>query len=271
MLKSSAQHLPLIFDFVKKDFRARFAGSVVGIFWNVINPLVMIAIYALIFSRVMRAKLPDSGGMLREYSYSIYLCAGLIPWTMFAETLLRSTNIFLENTNLLKKVSFPKEILNVSALFTSTINFFIAFSFFIIFLAIVNLLPGYSIRIPIGLMVLFYGVVIFQQLFAFGLGLGCSALNVVFRDVGQMVNIVTQIWFWLTPIVYVKEIVPGPFLFLLKFNPMYHFIDIYHSIFYYNTFPRWTRFVAIAGLTILAVGIGYLVFRKLSDDIPDEI
>jgi lipopolysaccharide transport system permease protein len=271
MLQVSIQNLPLIFDFVKKDFRARFAGSVVGIFWNVINPLVMIAIYALIFSRVMRAKLPDSGGSLREFSYSIYLCAGMIPWTMFAETLLRSTNIFLENANLIKKVSFPKQILNVSALITSTINFFIAFSFFILFLAIVNLLPGYSMHIPISLMLLFYGVVICQQLFAFGLGMAFSALNVVFRDVGQLVNIVTQIWFWFTPIVYVKEIVPVSFQFLLKFNPMYHFIDIYQSIFYYNTFPRWTRLVAISSLTIVAMVIGYLIFRKLSDDIPDEI
>lgn len=271
MLQISAKNLPLILDFVKKDFRARFAGSVVGIFWNVIHPLVMIAIYALIFSRVMRAKLPDSGGMLREYSYSIYLCAGLIPWTMFAETLLRSTNIFLENTNLIKKVSFPKQILNVSAVITSTINFAIAFTFFIIFLALVNLSASYSIHIPISLMLLFYGVVVCQQLFAFGLGLAFSTLNVIFRDVGQLVNIATQLWFWFTPIVYVKEIVPASFQFLLKFNPMYHFIDIYQSIFYYNTFPRWTRLVAVSGLTILALGVGYLIFRKLSDDIPDEI
>ncbi|MBA7478171.1 Teichoic acid translocation permease protein TagG [subsurface metagenome] len=271
MLQSCTQNLPLIFDFVKKDFRARFAGSVVGIFWNVINPLVMVAIYALIFSLVMRAKLPNSGGILREFSYSIYLCAGIIPWTMFAETLLRSTNIFLENTNLIKKVSFPKEILNISALITSTINFAIAFSFFIVFLAIVNLLPSYSMHIPIGLMLLFFGVIICQQLFAFGLGLAFSALNVFFRDVGQLVNIAIQLWFWFTPIVYWKEIVPAPLQFLLKFNPMYHFIGIYQSIFYYNTFPRWTRLVAISSLTILALALGYLIFRKLSDDIPDEI
>jgi lipopolysaccharide transport system permease protein len=269
MIGSVVAHRDLIRDFVVKDMRGRFAGSTLGMFWSVVQPLVMIGIFVVVFSRIMGAKL--GARVSPGVEYSVYLCAGLFPWAMFAEHFYRSTNIFLENANLIKKVAFPKEILNVSVAITSLINFLISFTLFILFLAFLQLLTPYRSALALPHLLIFYGVIMLQQLFGFGLGLIFSALNVFFRDIAQFVNVITQLWFWFTPIVYREELLPAGFAPLLRLNPMYYFIKIYHSIFVDQHYPT-VRYVVAAGvIAVVTCAAGYLVFRALSDEIPDEI
>jgi len=266
-------HRGLIKDFVKKDFLTRYAGSMLGSVWNIINPLVMIAIYTLVFSKIMKARLPHflEGTEAANYSYSVYLCTGLIPWGMFAESFLRSSNILLENGNLIKKVSFPSELLNISAVITSTINFLIAFSFFILFLWGINIFVGYPVKITFLHCILLGFFIFLQQIFAFGLGLIFSVLTVFFRDVGQALHIITQLWFWFTPIVYQESIIPKAFLNLLKYNPLYHFIDCYHKILFEYKYPELKTFFIALIITFTSLIIGIFVYRSLKSEIADEL
>ena len=131
MLQSLWAYRGFIHSSVRRDFHARYRNSLLGAVWAILNPLALIAVYTLIFSQVMRARLPGIEG---TFGYSIYLCAGLLSWGYFAEVTTRGQNMFIENANLLKKMSFPRLCLPVIALATATVNFAIIFGLFCLFL-----------------------------------------------------------------------------------------------------------------------------------------
>ena len=146
----------------------------------------------------MKAKLP---GVDSTIAYSIYLCAGLLTWGLFAEIVGRAQNIFLEHANLMKKLSFPRMTLPVIVVLSAGLNFAIIFGLFLLFLLVTGNFPNWLIlgTIP---------VLAVQVAFSVGLGITLGVLNVFFRDVGQFFGIFTQFWFWLTPIVYPASILP---------------------------------------------------------------
>jgi lipopolysaccharide transport system permease protein len=209
----------------------------------------------------MGARLPGASDI---YGYGIYLCAGLLPWNAFAEAISRSTTVFLDQAHLLKKVSFPKKLLGGAVVLSSLINFLIGYSFFFLFL----MLTGHRI----GLASLFLpGLLVLQFVFAFGLGLLLSTLNVFFRDTAQFTGVGLQFWFWLTPIVYLEEVLPKVAGGLLHLNPMYYFVQGYHTVIVHNVAPSWS-FLGMAGFLSLAALLGgSLVFFQLKDEIVDEV
>lgn len=198
LYRSLRSYRGFIFGSVKREFQTRYRNSLFGALWTVLNPLSMIVVYTVIFSQIMRARLP---GVEDGLAYSVYLCAGLLTWGLFAEITTRSQSMFLENANLLKKISFPRICLPVITLLNAGVNFAIILGLFFGFLLISGRLPGMALLALIPLLML-------QVLFAAGLGMLLGVLNVFFRDVGQMFGICLQFWFWLTPIVYPLSILP---------------------------------------------------------------
>jgi lipopolysaccharide transport system permease protein len=251
----------LLWNFVVRDFKSRYAGSLMGIFWNVIHPLTLIVIYILVFSQLMGARLP---GTSDTYSYGIYLCAGLLPWNAFAEAVSRSTTVFIDQAHLLKKVSFPKKLVGGAIVLSSLINFLIGYSIFFLFLTFTGHRIGLaSLSLP--------GLLILQSVFAFGLGLLLSTLNVFFRDIAQLTGVVLQFWFWLTPIVYLEEVLPKLARDVIHLNPMYYFVRGYQTVVMNDVVPSiWM--LGTAGVFALAALIGgSMVFFRLKDDIVDEV
>jgi lipopolysaccharide transport system permease protein len=246
---------------VARDFHSRYLNSILGSMWAFVSPLSQILIYALVFSQVMRAKLP---GIDDTLGYSIYLCAGIIPWGYFSEVLLRCPIIFIEQANLLKKVNFPRTTLPVYIFLSAGINFALIFLVFIGFLAIAGRLPGWSILAVIPL-------IIIQQGIALGLGIFLGTLNVFFRDISQAINIILQFWFWLTPIVYPLQAVPEKFYWLFSVNPMFSIIRSYQDIFLTNKWPLWQTLTPALLLAIFLLLIGHLVFVKLNREMVDEL
>jgi len=160
-----------VFGMVWREFRGRYLGSPFGSIWSVLNPMAMIFVYTVIFSKIMQARL---AGIDDTMAYGIFLCAGLLTWGFFSELLGRGPNIFIEQANLLKKVSFPRITLPVILLFSTVINFAIIFSLFLLFLIVTGRFPGWSI---LG----FLPLLLVQQAFALGLGMLLGALNVFFE------------------------------------------------------------------------------------------
>src|SRR4051794_14657739 len=202
---------------VRRELQVRYRNSLLGAAWNVIHPLAMIIVYTVIFSQLMRSRLPGVGG---TFAYSIYLCAGILTWGLFTEITARAQNMFLENANLLKKLSFPRLSLPVIVVANALVNFAIVFSLFTVFLLLTGTFPGaaYAALLP---------VLLIQIAFAIGLGMVLGVLNVFFRDVGQFFTIFVQFWFWLTPIVYPRAILPAKLLPWLALNPMATLITAY--------------------------------------------
>jgi lipopolysaccharide transport system permease protein len=246
---------------VATDLRGRYVGSALGLFWSVLHPLVLITIYTLVFSRVMRARLPGASG---TYDYSVYLCAGLLPWTAFQEIVTRSTTVFFEHADLVKQVAFPKTILHGAVVGAAAVNLAIMLLVLLGFLLLID----YPVRWPLVLWPLF---IVLQLAFAAGLGLGASVLNVFFRDTAQIVGVLFQFWFWLTPLVYPAAVVPEWFSRWLVLNPLYHFTRIHQDLLLSGRLPGLGETVALSALAVLALSAGLIAFERLKRRIPDEL
>lgn len=256
------QYRQFIYSCVKRDFKAKYTGSVLGILWTVFQPLAMIFVYTVIFSKVMQNKL--QGMEMLQFAYSIYLCSGILTWNLFQETLNSCINVFIYNGNLMKKVSFPRICLPAIAMFNALTNFIVGFFLFLLFLLLIR-------QLPFSLMPCFFVVIIVQCFFSVSIGVGLGVLNVFFRDIGQMINVVLQFWFWFTPIVYLPTIVPERLRFFLYLNPMYHIIAAYQNIFVYHKIPN-LFFVFCVFLLSLIIGIWALgLYRKHVGELVDEL
>ena len=246
---------------VKREFQSKYQNSLLGIAWAVLQPLAMILVYTLIFSSIMRARLP---GVETAYGYSIYLCAGIITWGLFAEIAGRSQTIFLDNAGLIKKLSFPRLCLPIIVVCSAVINFGIIFSLFVVFLLVSGNFPGWAFFS-------IFPVLAIQVIFAVGLGVSLGVLNVFFRDVGQLFTVVLQFWFWLTPIVYPLSILPERFHGLMALNPMAGLVASYQGILVHGQLPDWSSLVLPAVAGILLCICGLYLFRKHGDDMVDEL
>jgi len=247
---------------VKREFQSKYRNSLLGAAWTVLNPLAMIVVYTVIFSQVMKAKLP---GVDSTFAYSIYLCAGLLTWGLFAEIVGRAQNIFLEHANLMKKLSFPRMTLPVIVVFSALLNFGITIGLFLAFLLLTGNWPGWAVlgAIP---------VLIVQILFAIGLGITLGVLNVFFRDVGQFFGIALTFWFWLTPIVYPASILPERARdFLLGWNPMAPIMAAYQGIFVAGAWPDWSSLLMPCVAAVLLSLLGLRLFRKRVGEMVDEL
>jgi lipopolysaccharide transport system permease protein len=247
---------------VGNDLRGRYVGSTLGLFWNVIHPLVQISIYTLIFSQLMNARL---GGNSSPYAFSIYLCAGLLPWGAFAEVINRCTAVFWDNANLVKKITFPKVLLHTYIVVAGAANLAIVAAVFLVFLWYVGMLPPAA---QLFVWIAFLGL---QLLFALGIGFLTSVLNVFFRDVAQFTAIFLQIWFWLTPIVYVADVLPPSARELLRYNVMYHFTSVQQALIVRWELPPLAEAVFLLEVSLGTLLLGLVCFRCLRQLIPDEL
>ena len=251
----------LILELTKRDFIERYSGSSLGFAWTFIYPLVSILIYMVIFGNLMGARLP---GMSSIWGYGVYLVAGLVPWTAFANTVTRSSTVFLDKKHIISKIHVDLPTMPLFIVLSETITFVVTLMIFFFIL----LLTGYSfspylVFIPI--------VYLIQQLFAYALGFFFAIFVVFLRDLKEVVAIGTQIWFWFTPIVYVFTILPSFAQQLIIWNPTLAFISAYHDMFVYQKIPSFIYLAVLMGLSILLIILDYAIFKKLEKDIRDFI
>lgn len=261
MLQALWAYRGFITGSVKREFQSRYRNSLLGAAWTVLNPLAMVIVYTVIFSEIMRAKLP---GIDNDLAYSIYLCGGLFTWGLFAEIIGRGQTVFLEHANLIKKLNFPRICLPVIVILNAVLNFSIIFGLFTIFLLISGNFPGWAY-------LAIFPVLFIQILFSIGLAIIVGVLNVFFRDVGQFFGIFLQFWFWLTPIVYPLAILPEEFKPIMTFNPMLPLIASYQGILVNGELPEWSSLVPVILVSIALCLFGLRLFRKRSGEMVDEL
>ncbi len=246
---------------VKREFQSKYRNSVLGAAWNILNPLSMIVVYTVIFSEVMKARLP---GVDTTYAFSIYLCAGLLTWGLFSEITNSATNVFVTNGNLLKKLSFPRLCLPVIVVANALLNFAIVFGIFLLFLIITGNFPGLPFIALVPLLCL-------QVAFSIGLGISLGMLNVFFRDVGQFFGIFLSFWFWLTPIVYPPTILPANIQVYMRWNPMHPIISAYQDVLVFSRWPQWRSLWPMAMLSVILCAYGLYLFRRRAGEMVDEL
>lgn len=261
MVRALWAYRAFIIGSVQREFQSKYRNSLLGAAWTVINPLAMIVVYTVIFAQVMRAKLP---GIDSTFAYSIYLCAGVLTWGLFAEIIGRAQNMFLDHANLLKKLSFPRLCLPVTVVANASLNFAIVFALFTMFLVITGNFPGWAY---LGLL----PVLAIQIAFAIGLGISLGVLNVFFRDVGQFFGIFLQFWFWLTPIVYPASILPESMRPMMAYNPMATLTAAYQTILVTGHWPNWQTLWPVALLSLLLCAMGFRLFKTHAGELVDEL
>ncbi len=250
-----------ILSSIRTEFRSRFARSKLGGLWMVLNPLAMVLVYALILSQIMTAKLPE---VSTQYAYPIYLLSGVIGWTLFSEVLGRCLTIFIDNGNLLKKMSFPKLALPLIVIGSGLVNFTLMFIAMFSVFGVLGHIPFQALYwIPI--------LVLITLGLAVGIGLLFGVLNVFMRDVGQIMNVVLQFWFWLTPIVYMLTIVPAQYIWIMKLNPMTGLIMGYHNVLLYDKSPDVNLLVYPSVFAFITLSLAMIMFNKASEEMADVL
>ena len=192
MLKAAWRYRGFILSSIRNDFKLRFGRSRFGGLWMILNPLAMVLVYALVLSAVLSAKLP---GIESRFAYAIYLTAGILAWSLFSEIITRCLTIFIDNGNLMKKVVFPRISLPLIVSGAALLNNILLLICILVIFLLLGHSPGISVFILPVLMVI-------NLCLALSIGLVLGVLNVFIRDVGQVVPVVLQFGFWLTPVSY---------------------------------------------------------------------
>lgn len=251
----------LAFSFAKRDFKERYVGTGLGQLWYILSPIITIFIYTVIFSDFMKMKmnLVDN-----SYAYSIYLVPGLLAWGTFSSLIMRLNTSFFEKASLIKKINVPMYTFQLSMFLTELFLFFISILIGIVFLIIVNQPINWVFLWMIPIMIL-------QTLFAFGIGVIFSLFTPFFKDLKEAIPVGIQLWFWMTPVIYMKEMLEKDYSFLLIYNPFYYFVEIYQNIFLYSKEPDINSIGIILIVTFCTLIIAGILYKKMISTIKDII
>lgn len=246
------------FVLLQVDIHSKYKASVIGIYWLVINPVVTIFIYFLIFSQLIQIKVPGIGV---KNSYFLYLITGIIPWMAFSSILSRSANLLLEKKAFITKINFPLLTIIASSILFESFIFFVAY----IPMSIYFLYEKLSTLSGI---IMYLFIFILQQIFAMFIAIILSFLSVFLRDIKEVLPFLVQILFWITPIAYNEDILPH----ILKFiNPVYYFTNSYHEVLLFSGYiPLRNLFIMLLCVSISGF-VAFYIYRKLSKIVREYI
>lgn len=240
-----------------REIRVRYKQSLLGAAWAILQPLTMMIVFNLVFSRF--AKIPTDG-----IPYPLFSFTALLPWTLLATAITFGVPSLVNNLNLVVKTYFPREILPMGAVGASFFDFLVASSIFVFLLVYYRIeLTWVIVWLPL--------VLILQLVLILGVTFTGSALLVLYRDMRFIVPLGLQIWLYLSPVIYPVSVVPEKYLWLYMLNPMAGLITAYRQIILYGQPPTWT-YLAISGVEAVVVFLlGYLIFKKLEVSFADII
>lgn len=246
---------------IRNDFKVRFAQSKLGVLWMIIHPLMQVLIFTIILSEVLSAKLP---GIDNKYAYALYLMAGTLCWSLFAESIVRCVSLFVDNGNLMKKVAFPRVCLPFIAAGSMLINnLLLVVAIFVVF-AVLGHVPGVStVWLPV--------LILLTLVLSMSVGLFLGVFNVFMRDIGHVVPVLLQALFWLTPIVYNISILPEQVRDIFKLNPLYPLVTAYQQVLLYEKAPDWSALMPLAIASVVLGLLSLVVFRRAGQEMVDVL
>lgn len=259
VLRTLYKNRHILFHMVKNEIRGRFAGSVGGVVWNFAHPLMMLVVYLTVFVYIFKLRVGTHAG---PGASALFLMAGLFPWIIIAEGILRGTSSLLENANLIQKTAFPTEILTAKAVIAPILSHGVA----------IAILVGYRVVTggsPAVILILVPAVVVLQTLFVLGVVFLTSTASVFFRDALQLVNLVVGFWIYLTPILYPVTMLPQWAHKVMYLNPLYPFMSLYHTLLLEGSLGPWHMPTLALLISYGLFMFGSFVFTKLKFEFAD--
>jgi ABC-type polysaccharide/polyol phosphate export permease len=254
----------LLSELTMREVRARYRGTVLGQLWSLINPLATMIIYTVVFGVLLRVQIPpgDPSGL---DVFAVWLLCALLPWGFFSACVFGGMGALVGNAGLVQKVWFPREVLVVSNVLSWLVT--LAFELVVLLAVLVVFGQPQAILWATGLV----PVIVLLVIFSTGIGLLLSVLSVYFRDTGQLMGIVMQVWFYATPIVYPERLVPERFRWLYGLNPMERFVSCFRRLLYDGQPLRWQDLLAITIAATVSIVVGYLVFQRFEPRLAEEL
>lgn len=242
-----------IYNFVISSLRARYRRSTIGFFWSLLNPLFTMAIMSVVFSTIFRNPLAN---------FSVYIFSGLLPWTMIFNSMLNGAMSLVLAERYLKKIYLPRVIFPIVIVSVEAVNFMLSL------LSLFFLAVFLGAKITWALLLLPFALLL-TALFLLGLVMTVAMINVYFRDLYHMVQVVFTGLFYLTPIVYPLEFASRNALmyFVVTINPFTHFLELFHSVIYRGEFPSAAAWLICAAFTLASLTFGSLVFSAKEKDV----
>lgn len=247
--ESVLQYRDLLFNLVSRNLTVRYKRSAIGFLWTMLNPIIMTAVYTIVFAAIFRFGTED---------FIIYFLSAFLVWNFFAQSTLDACRCIVDSGPLIKKVYVPKEVFVTSIVTSNLVNL----GFAMIPLTLLLLFIGQGITISI---IYFIPVIIMVAAFVLGISLLVSAMTVFFYDVGEIYRALITPWMFLTPIIYPLDIVPDKYVSFLKLNPMYYFVECFRAPFYKGESPDMSMLGFCAILAILSMLLGRTVFKRSED------
>jgi lipopolysaccharide transport system permease protein len=259
--RSLIERRSLLFQLVRRDFEKRFVGSAIGWVWGLIHPLVLLLSWTFVFSVCLRFELgPDAP----TRNYPLYLFAGMLPWLLFSDAVLRSSTSLIDHSNLITKTVFPSEMVPISVYLSSVVSHAMALALLIVSIAVVeNKFSIALVFLPVYLFLL--------GMFAVGLGWIVASLHVYVRDSAQMLSVVFTFWFWLTPIFITEDLYPENLRFLLAINPLAYVVRAYREMLLSPRLPDFHDLWIIAAAAVVTFVAGGAFFRHMKRGFADVL
>lgn len=259
-LKDIYNNKRLLKDLVKNDFKSRYLNNYLGILWAFIQPTVTICIFWFVFQVGFKS------APVQDIPFILWFISGVLPWFFFAEALQSGTNAILDNGFLVKKIVFRVSLLPI----VKIISALVIHLFFLIVMILMYLIYGFEFNI--------YWIQIFYYLFAsiillLGLSWMTSSIVIFFRDLGQLVSMCIQFWFWLTPIFWMLTMIPEKYQWLFKLNPVYYITQGYRDALI-NHIWAWEKpmeALQFWSITLIIFSLGAIVFKKLRPHFADVL
>ena len=244
-----------LWDMAVVQFRAKYAGSKLGIWWAVITPLLLALSINFVFNVAFKIAMAN---------YTFFVLVGIMPWFFFTNALTEATNSFAAGSSILKQTLSPPEFIPLSCILANLLNFLVGIAFLLPLLAGLNfnaikLLPFLAL------------IILLNFLFIAGLGIFFSSLNVFFRDLSHFLSIGFMVWFWITPVFYPLDAIPLSFRWVCILNPMTHYIVLYQDVLFYAQAPSWLAILNALSLAVLSVVIGYVFFLRKESSLLKRI
>lgn len=251
LVREIVRYHELIWALALKELRIRYKRSMLGFFWALLNPLLMMIVLTLVFSHVMRVPVQH---------YSIFLISALLPWTFFSQSLSYSVESIVGNGELLKKVYVPKAVFPLAAVLSNVINFLLSMIPLALLLVVLRFPFHWTwVYLPLPMLGLL--------LFTAGFGLFFAAANVFFRDLTHILQIVLSAWFYLSPVIYSVDFVPQRYQWMLHLNPILYVLNGFRLAIYYGRLPTPQSSALSVGIGLAALWLGHLFFRRVQDSL----
>jgi len=240
---------------VLRELRARYKGSVLGFLWTFVNPLLMLVIYSVVFSYILKTEI---------INYPMFIFVALLPWNYFVNSILQGTVSLVQNAGLIKKIYFPREVFPIAVVISNLVNYLLSLLIMIPAL----LLTGVHIKLPA---ISFPLILLVETFFVLAFALVLSVINIYFRDMEHLVGVIILALFYLTPVLYPLSLIPENIIWIFNLNPITPIIQAYRDIFFEGIWPDWAVLMKVGLFGLVLLVFSMRIFDRMQRDAAEHI